>query len=888
MSLKNATSIVFATVVGTEYTPVASQYFKENYSLPVDAPPWAIRNPRWSDSGGAIYGVFCILAIVTTLIFAVLVYCYRDNIIVKASSALTIKNYRIYRIFNSVDIANQKFQTRLLVRYVALAAVLCTIPIIIEVIVESPKPGKLNIHNYQWVRCRGVNAKTWWYPVGAIVPIILVISGVFLAYRTRNIAYLWNEARQIAIVLYNVFFFLLIIGISQFFPIDLYTVTFDLTIILGYIMALISLVNLFVPKFWKIWKQHRAIKAGIPIANINSMDGRLGFGDFLSSNSAEGSATARAGAGAGAGAGFPNPGGFLGPSAMCRMPDDLHLHLEAAEKSAPDTAVTSENSGRSKIQNHDQAGTDHLRRESQDESLMSLSEAAKRKGNPITVWMNANIRKRKKNQKYEAKSQRHVRRSDPEDFIGLSNNQRSKSRQPQDVEKGRSSMAAPNTQDEASDSNSRPQQRVNTSDQMSTTLRGGHNHVSRSGAQRMSQDEKSTSYLMLSMTQATYDGEPVIRITTSNSGTILIRFPDQDQLDGWMHLFSEEDRAALSTGQGSKSSPSSLSTGESTARAPNESQAERSSTTGAVMRNRASAKASRKDDTESGLETVHFPTTENVYSIDQALNTIGEPEFTSENAQTLALVKVLTEGLAQEEVPVLAPELRQQQASSSENSNIFIPGDVILHDHNIDQAKSVSDIIQQYRPESSTMTDGSTYNIPIIRNTQNPSTVQTGIDTKEENDGSVEQSGNNTSLSSHEHLSLPPKSLHPLSIPTDTSGVRQGNGDDDDEDDDDDDEDLYDPEFGIGGNGRRRHRNKSVVSKEPIVPSAEVISTAAAAVSAGWSASNALSAAMADPSGGFLPSSTVNRIAIGEPTSPIPKKSGRDSRHFSFFGRRKT
>ncbi|KAF9388003.1 hypothetical protein CPC16_006748, partial [Podila verticillata] len=39
--------------------------------------------------------------------------------------------------------------------------------------------------------------------------------------------------------------------------------------------------------------------------------------------------------------------------------------------------------------------------------------------------------------------------------------------------------------------------------------------------------------------------EPVLRITTANSGALLIRFTSQARFDGWMGLFSNEDREAL-------------------------------------------------------------------------------------------------------------------------------------------------------------------------------------------------------------------------------------------------------------------------------------------------------------------------------------------------------
>lgn len=100
------------------------------------------------------------------------------------------------------------------------------------------------------------------------------------------------------------------------------------------------------------------------------------------------------------------------------------------------------------------------------------------------------------------------------------------------------------------------------------------------------------------------------------------------------------------------------------------------------------------------------------------------------------------------------------------------------------------------------------------------------------------------------------------------------------EDDDDDSDDLYDPEFGIGGNGRRRKNHYSLPSRvlttketPAVIPSAAVISAAAAAVSAGWSESDALAAAMACP--GFSSATPGSTGGLGLiPTAPgISSKS---------------
>ncbi|KAF9133688.1 hypothetical protein BGW39_009168 [Mortierella sp. 14UC] len=105
-----------------------------------------------------------------------------------------------------------------------------------------------------------------------------------------------------------------------------------------------------------------------------------------------------------------------------------------------------------------------------------------------------------------------------------------------------------------------------------------------------------------------------------------------------------------------------------------------------------------------------------------------------------------------------------------------------------------------------------------------------------------------------------PTSLHAPSVHSYQDGVRSVvcsvvcSGAPPTEDDDEDSDDLYDPEFGIGGNSRQRRSRPKLLSRllttqanPAAIPSAAVISAAAAAVSAGWSELDALAAAMASP-----------------------------------------
>ncbi|KAG9071059.1 hypothetical protein KI688_008602 [Linnemannia hyalina] len=247
-SMQDGHSVLFATSFIGNYTFIREPHFKDGHPKPPsDAPPWAIQNPRWDNASGIVLGTLCIIGIVLTIISGVLVVYFRDNIVIKASSptfclcellgillimiwcalhigipdmamcivqnfilpigvtllvgSLTIKNYRIYRIFNSVTVMNQAFQTRLLLRWMALALFLCVVPMIVEVSIDAPRPEMINIRSIQWIRCRGSMTQVWWVLSSSIIPAILVFFGVFLAFKTRNVVFLWNEAKQISLVL---------------------------------------------------------------------------------------------------------------------------------------------------------------------------------------------------------------------------------------------------------------------------------------------------------------------------------------------------------------------------------------------------------------------------------------------------------------------------------------------------------------------------------------------------------------------------------------------------------------------------------------------------------------------------------------------------------------
>ncbi|KAF8926786.1 hypothetical protein BGZ52_005175 [Haplosporangium bisporale] len=98
----------------------------------------------------------------------------------RKDGSLTIKNNRIYRIFNSVTMANQAFQTHLLLRFLLLAVVLATAPMVAEVVIDQPAPTMINIRSCQWAQCRGLRTQVWWI-VTVVLPSEFYIATFYIS-----------------------------------------------------------------------------------------------------------------------------------------------------------------------------------------------------------------------------------------------------------------------------------------------------------------------------------------------------------------------------------------------------------------------------------------------------------------------------------------------------------------------------------------------------------------------------------------------------------------------------------------------------------------------------------------------------------------------------------
>ncbi|KAF9546684.1 hypothetical protein EC957_009444 [Mortierella hygrophila] len=1121
-SMQDGHSVLFGTSFIGNYTFVREPLFKDGQPTPPsDAPPWAIQNPQWDNASGIVLGTLCIIGIVLTIISAVLVVYFRDNIVIKASSptfclcellgillimiwctlhigipsmamciaqsfilpigvtllvgSLTIKNYRIYRIFNSVTVMNQAFQTRLLLRWMALALFLCVVPMIVEMIIDAPRPQMINIRSVQWIRCRGFNRQVWWILSSSIVPVILIFFGVFLAFKTRNVVFLWNEAKQISLVLYNVFFFTIIIVVSQFFPVEIYLATFYISIVGILFVAFLALAVLFAPKFRNIWKNlrkpweedlhpsnriHQRIPGGIgrPGSGGGGGAGILGRmpddfrtvpPNFVRRQVVPATTTAAVAAAAaelGIVMGMGDDGGnYLGQPSVAD-------HVSTAERVlAPvvDHTLTTGGSNEKPSKHKRTFPVASLTRGGGGGGGGGGGAAnANLEGNPLGAWMNSKV-PRKGSDPGAAEENSGTFMTLGQRSAGLDEDGGGTSSYPGENEAMNENVDGAGIAEGSRDRHSRMSQgsirgdnipkehhehnRVEFAENSFGAGEGGtlERHgadldmgtplrtailaertfgSSMSGAQRMldcfvfllpiralrggitsllshwcmatlilipeahaflsvdSTDGRSTSYLMLSMTQVQDEQEPTIRVTSCHARPLLIRFSSQSRLDGWMSLFSEQDLQSLTP----RSSLMSLSGSYPPyASGYNGNLPDLNGGTGG-MRRRSVA-----PDPSSDLTNTRNPSFSNPSSGNGGAGGGGNSDMTmmmnggggggapgqggdrgnglqtsdDENRRRPSWASRLgtgflgfwnrmnssnsTSGTSQiaydgyndhhafhdhnsninnnsvagnldvdrfvtpwwsraggewtsTNMPSSGPTERQSRGLIMHQPPFVGASEIVVEDRVGETESSVRD--------SQTAAAAATTPLQLSSTASEEPSLADGVDasgaaaggTTAGYDSSNQSVRRGSTASGRVGDSFPPpilcldppsgpSSTHAQSLHSYKGSIRSiacstqpapEDGDDDDSDD------LYDPEFGIGGSGRRRRRNYTKLpnrllptqGSQTIIPSAAVISAAAAAVSAGWSESDALAAAMAIP--GFTPTPSSASGSWMTPTKP--------------------
>ncbi|KAF9566450.1 hypothetical protein EC968_003723 [Mortierella alpina] len=175
-------------------------------------------------------------------------------------SALVVKNYRIYRIFNSVTVINHAVSNNYLLRVVAIPIVITLIPCIVQILVRNLEPKLVRTENHEfWVTCSSRGGEGLWIAVIGATPILLNVFGIYLAFKTRNVTRLWNEARSIAITIYMMSLFIIVVIIVHTFPKSLYHVTYHVTMVAIFLVTFLEFAILFYPKLKNLWLQKKGL-----------------------------------------------------------------------------------------------------------------------------------------------------------------------------------------------------------------------------------------------------------------------------------------------------------------------------------------------------------------------------------------------------------------------------------------------------------------------------------------------------------------------------------------------------------------------------------------------------------------------------------------------------
>ncbi|KAG0028779.1 hypothetical protein BGZ81_004427 [Podila clonocystis] len=175
-------------------------------------------------------------------------------------SALVVKNYRIYRIFNSASVINHAVSNMYLLRVVSFPVIITLFLSLLHVFIHYLEPKLIRTSNSEvWMICASDRSQLLWSVIIGLTPVLLNVFGMYLAFKTRNVTKLWNEARAIAVTIYLVCFFIVIIVIVQAFPTSQYSITYHVTMVSVYVACLLEYVILFYPKLRNLFLQKRGL-----------------------------------------------------------------------------------------------------------------------------------------------------------------------------------------------------------------------------------------------------------------------------------------------------------------------------------------------------------------------------------------------------------------------------------------------------------------------------------------------------------------------------------------------------------------------------------------------------------------------------------------------------
>ncbi|KAF9927496.1 hypothetical protein FBU30_003213 [Linnemannia zychae] len=326
-SFQNNFSVPHGKVVAQKLSMFHNIVFNDgSTNPPSDAPKWEEPSPDIQTVFGIFVMILTTLLVLSILATAIIVIIFRENIVIKSARSTIV-----YNLSDGASVINHAVSNRYLLRVVTIIVTITSIPSIVKCFVRYPVPTLIRTNeNEYWVSCVSPNMSPAWDIAAFAMPIMINIFGMYLAFKTRNVARLWNEARSIAITIYLVMFFVIIIIIVQTFPNTLYEVSYYATLMSVFAASLSEYIILFIPKLRNLWLQRRGFhvaagrdddRLGNIIGNVNpnvgGNGGRLSGATLLDDGSGSGSGSGR-GSGRGIGGGGGS-GGFKKFGAKSRL-----------------------------------------------------------------------------------------------------------------------------------------------------------------------------------------------------------------------------------------------------------------------------------------------------------------------------------------------------------------------------------------------------------------------------------------------------------------------------------------------------------------------------------------------------------------------------------------
>ncbi|KAF9912994.1 hypothetical protein EC991_005862 [Linnemannia zychae] len=276
-----------------------------NNQTPLDSPAWVRQNVTWSEPlAKVLVSIATLLALACVLMIGVVIWKRKDPVIKASSpcfcileligiimlcaaipmkigetlgpvcytialffmgginlilSAIVIKNYRVYRIFNNVYSNKIVMRDSVLLKHAGVLFLALMSAPIIYLAVARPQVIYVVIgissSAFLCLPSNGGNISGSIQMVMALPTAVVLGFAWFLAYKTRDVSANWNEARAISYIVYNLVFTALVYTVSTILYKTMYRASTIIQDIIILYAGFVCLIVLFVPKLLVMWQQ---------------------------------------------------------------------------------------------------------------------------------------------------------------------------------------------------------------------------------------------------------------------------------------------------------------------------------------------------------------------------------------------------------------------------------------------------------------------------------------------------------------------------------------------------------------------------------------------------------------------------------------------------------